>query len=155
MQESFCPQEGGTAAEGDQDDSSMNSTPLLTLQNFQAEEQDDDEELEQSQALLEHIDNRIKPGAFAAVTDLGKPWMQDELSAVSTIVIDDRAQEKASPAPMVPYDLVTADLAEVIGGTIPVRFDPAKRSAFIFRGMAAGDFAVAAMAYRKAAGQNR
>lgn len=99
--------------------------------------------------------NWLKPGAFAAVTDLGKPWMQDELSAVSTIVIDDRAQERASPAPMVPYDLVTADLAEVIGGTIPVRFDPAKRSAFIFRGMAAGDFAVAAMAYRKAAGQNR
>ncbi len=94
----------------------------------------------------------LKPGAFAAVTDLGKPWIQDRLSALSTIVIDDREQEQTSPVPMVPYDLVTADLAEVIGGKVPVAFDPAKRSGFIFRGMAAGDFAVAAMAYRRAAG---
>ena len=97
--------------------------------------------------------NWLKPGAFAAVTDLGKPWMQDRLSALSTVVIDDREQELSSPQRMVPYDLVTADLAEVIGGKVPVRFDPDRCSAFIFRGMAAGDFAVAAMAYRKAAGQ--
>ncbi len=92
----------------------------------------------------------LKPGAFAAITDLGKPWIQDKMDGFSTIVIDDHSQEKAAPIPMVPPDLVTADLTELASGKIRLAFDPNKRSAFAFRGLAVGDFAVAAVAYDRA-----
>ena len=92
----------------------------------------------------------LKPGAFATVTDLGKPWMPEGMGAFSSIVIDDHAQENAAPVKMVAPDLVTADLARIVTGDAPCDFNPDAPSAFIFRGMAVGDFAVAALAYERA-----
>lgn len=92
----------------------------------------------------------LRPGAFVAAPDRGRAWRTESLPAFTTIVIDDHAQEAAAPARLIPADRVSADLTELATGTVDLRFDPEARSAFIFRGMAAGDFAVAALAHDRA-----
>lgn len=52
--------------------------------------------------------------------------------------------------PLVAAELITGDLTGlVVNGAAP---DPARPSAFIFRGISAGDLAVAALAYARASG---
>jgi len=92
----------------------------------------------------------LKPGAFAAITDLAIPWLPETLGAFDTIVIDDREQEAASERKMVPPDRIAADLTELATGAAPLAFDPARRTAFAFRGIALGDFAAAALALDRA-----
>ena len=92
----------------------------------------------------------LKPGAFAAITDLGIPWMPETMSALEAAYIDDRAQEAASERPLIAPSLVQGDLGEVVRGEVAAAYDPARRSAFLFRGLAIGDFAVAALAYQRA-----
>jgi len=92
----------------------------------------------------------LKPGAFATITDLALPWMPAGMPAFDTIVVDDREQEAAAPQPMVERSLVCGDLAGLVTGTLADRFAPERRSAFVFRGIAAGDFALAALAYEHA-----
>ncbi|MCG6902062.1 MAG: ornithine cyclodeaminase family protein [Rhodobacter sp.] len=92
----------------------------------------------------------LKPGAFAAITDLGIPWQPAGQSAFGRIYVDDLEQEKAMEKPMVAADLITGDLTGlVVDGAAP---DPARPSAFIFRGISVGDLAVAALAYQRATG---
>ena len=91
----------------------------------------------------------LKPGAFAAITDASVPWHQDSFGAFGTIVIDDRAQEEASAQKMVPEALITTDLSGLVADAA-LHHDPGRPGAFIFRGLAIGDFAVAALAYRRA-----
>ena len=90
----------------------------------------------------------LKPGCFAAVTDLGVPWLPVGLPAFGRIYVDDLAQERAMEKPLVAQKLITDDLTGLVvnGAT----HDPSKPSAFMFRGIAAGDLAVAALAYHKA-----
>lgn len=92
----------------------------------------------------------LKPGAFATITDAGTPWHPDGMPAFSTLCIDDFGQEKASAKKMVAADLISTDLNGLVGGDAPFAFDPSARSAFVFRGIAIGDFAVASLAYRVA-----
>jgi len=92
----------------------------------------------------------LKPGAFAAITDLALPWLPDSMSAFDTVVIDDRQQEATSDKPMVDPDLVRGDLTELATGQVELGFAAKARSAFVFRGIALGDFAVAALAYERA-----
>ena len=92
----------------------------------------------------------LKPGAFAAITDLGIPWLPDGMTALGQVVIDDRAQEDAMDKKMVDPGLVTADLTEMVGGAVAIAHDPARPSAFIFRGLALGDYAAAALALARA-----
>lgn len=92
----------------------------------------------------------LKPGAFATITDLALPWMPDGMPSFETLIIDDRAQEAASPKPMVSPDLISGDLKELINGSGFVSFNPSQRSAFVFRGLAVGDFAMAAYGYQRA-----
>lgn len=94
--------------------------------------------------------NRLKPGAFATITDLGVPWIKASMAAFNTIIIDDLQQEAAMPKPMVAPDLVLGDLAGFLSGGITAKFLPDNRCAFVFRGVAIGDFALAALAYEKA-----
>lgn len=92
----------------------------------------------------------LKPGAFAAITDLGIPWEDAGQRAFGRVYVDDLAQERAMEKPMVAPDLITGELADlVVDGAA---FDPSKPSAFIFRGIAAGDLAVATLAYTRACG---
>jgi len=92
----------------------------------------------------------LKPGAFAAITDLGVPWITANLSAFNRIVIDDLQQEAALPNKLAPPELVTGDLAGLVLGKFEGRGQSDERSAFIFRGHALGDLALSAVAYRKA-----
>ena len=92
----------------------------------------------------------LKPGAFTTIADRGIPWLPDSLSVFDAAYIDSREQEAASPKPMLPAAMVTGDMAEVLSGKVAADYDPARRSAFLFRGLAIGDFAVAALAYETA-----
>ena len=92
----------------------------------------------------------LKPGAFAAVADLAAPWIKDSLSRFDRIVIDDLEQEASLPNKLVPPDLITGDLENLVQGEIQGRGADTERTAFIFRAHPLGDLALAALAYRKA-----
>ncbi|MEL6978612.1 MAG: ornithine cyclodeaminase family protein [Pseudomonadota bacterium] len=92
----------------------------------------------------------LKPGAFAAITDLALPWAAESLRAVETIIVDDLQQEAAAEKKMIPGAAIAADLAALALSKAAPRFDPARRAAFVFRGIAIGDFAVAALALERA-----
>jgi len=92
----------------------------------------------------------LKPGAFAAITDLGIPWLPDTMNAFGQVFVDDREQEAASPKPMVDPALIKGDLTQMVAGDVASSFDASRPACFIFRGLAIGDFAVAALAYEQA-----
>jgi ornithine cyclodeaminase len=92
----------------------------------------------------------LKDGAFAAITDAGTPWMPHGWAGIDTVIIDDIEQEKASEKKMLESALVTTDLNGLVSANEVACFDKSKRSAFIFRGLAIGDFVVASLAYSEA-----
>ena len=92
----------------------------------------------------------LKPGAFAAITDQGSPWRDEGMKAFKRVYVDDLEQEKAMEKKMVAPELITGDLAALVLDTPAVAHDPASPGAFIFRGMALGDLALAGLAYRRA-----
>ncbi len=96
----------------------------------------------------------LKAGAFAAITDAATPWHREKMGAFGRIIIDDLEQERENPRKMVDPDLVQGDLAGLVGQGDQPRPDPDKPSAFVFRGMAIGDFAIASLAYEKARALN-
>ncbi|MGI9418314.1 MAG: ornithine cyclodeaminase family protein [Geminicoccaceae bacterium] len=97
----------------------------------------------------------LKPGAFATITDIAAPWVPDGMAAFDCVVIDDLEQERVSQKKMVDPGLISGDLHGLIAGGADLTFDPGKRSAFIFRGLAIGDFAVASLAYERACAAKR
>ena len=92
----------------------------------------------------------LKPGAFATITDLGAPWIAEGMAAFGAVIIDDEAQESSNPKKMVDPGLVSGDLKGLVSNKTHLTFDAEKRSAFIFRGLAIGDFAVTCLAYQRA-----
>lgn len=93
---------------------------------------------------------RLKPGAFLTATDLALPWVAEGMGAFQRIVIDDLEQESKMSKPMVPPALVVGDLSGLVSGEIAGRAGAEERTAFVFRGLAVGDLALAALAYRRA-----
>ena len=91
----------------------------------------------------------LKPGAFAAVTDLAAPWIKDSFSALDQITIDDLAQEAALPNKLVAPQHVSGDLSGLVLGKFSGRDQATDRNAFIFRGHALGDLALSALALQK------
>ncbi|MGI9509981.1 MAG: ornithine cyclodeaminase family protein [Geminicoccaceae bacterium] len=97
------------------------------------------------------VDARWLPkGAFATITDIAAPWVTDGMAAFGAVIIDDQEQERVSQKKMVDPGLVRGDLRGLIADDADIAFDPEKRSAFIFRGLAIGDFAIASLAYERA-----
>jgi ornithine cyclodeaminase/alanine dehydrogenase len=92
----------------------------------------------------------LKPGAFAAITDLAIPWKPEGMSAFDTVIIDSAEQEAASDKPMVRRDLVGGDLRGLVAGRLGTGFEAGNRSAFVFRGLAVGDIALAGLAFQRA-----
>jgi len=98
----------------------------------------------------------LKPGAFAAMVDLGRSWRPETIRGLDvmatvvraqiTIVAADGKLAHAGPWP--------ADLAELVAGRHPGRTGPRQRTGFVFAGMALADLAVAALAYRRAVAAN-
>jgi ornithine cyclodeaminase/alanine dehydrogenase-like protein (mu-crystallin family) len=93
--------------------------------------------------------NWLSPGCFAAITDLGVPWHKDSFSAFDQIAIDDMEQEAALPNKLAEPEHVTGDLAGLVLGKFKGRNQADDRTAFIFRGYALGDLALAALAFQR------
>ncbi|MCP4335535.1 MAG: ornithine cyclodeaminase family protein [Gammaproteobacteria bacterium] len=91
----------------------------------------------------------LRPGAFAAITDLAAPWIKDSFSALDQIVIDDLEQEAALPNKLAAPEHVSGDLTELVSGKVDVRQQADDRNAFIFRGHALGDLALSALALQR------
>lgn len=94
--------------------------------------------------------NWLKPGSFAAITDLALPWQREAMRRFDRIVVDDLEQETKMPKPVVDPALVAGDLTGLVCGDFEGRRSPAETTAFVFRGIAVGDLAVAALAYQRA-----
>ena len=94
--------------------------------------------------------NWLKPGAFAAITDLALPWMPESMPVFDNIIIDDLAQEAAMPTPMVETRLIKGDISGLVENKINGRRTPDERNAFVFRAIALGDLALAGLAYEVA-----
>ena len=84
------------------------------------------------------------------MTDLSLPWQPESMSVFERIVIDDLEQEAAMSKPMVAPALVAGDLSGLVCGDMPGRKSAQERTAFVFRGLAIGDLALAGLAYRRA-----
>ncbi|WP_211831166.1 ornithine cyclodeaminase family protein [Kistimonas asteriae] len=91
----------------------------------------------------------LKPGAFAAITDLAVPWIKQSFSALDQVIIDDMAQEAAMPNKLMPPDYVTGDLSQLVLGKLKGRNRDCDRNAFVFRGHAMGDLALSALVYQR------
>ncbi|MCL4296764.1 MAG: ornithine cyclodeaminase family protein [Anaerolineae bacterium] len=104
-----------------------------------------------SPQLAPFLDARwLQPGAFATMTDQAASWVADGMPAFNRIIIDDLEQEAQMPKPLVDPALVAGDLTGLVNGDIPGRRSADEKAAFVFRGLALGDLAVAALAYQRA-----
>ncbi len=92
----------------------------------------------------------LKPSAFVTMTDLATPWFAESLSIFDRIVVDDLEQESSMEKPLVDPALVSGDLTGLVNGETQGRCTDNERTAFIFRGLALGDLAVAGLAYQRA-----
>ena len=92
----------------------------------------------------------LKPGAFAAITDLARPWIDDSLSALDRVVVDDLEQERTLPKPLVDPALVAGDITGLATGEVAGRENDDQTTAFIFRGLSLGDLALAYLGYERA-----
>ncbi|MEO1537090.1 MAG: ornithine cyclodeaminase family protein [Pseudomonadota bacterium] len=91
----------------------------------------------------------LKPNAFAAITDLCIPWVDEAMDKFGSVVVDDMEQERTSEKPMLAPDLIAGDLTDLVTGKLNTP-DMDKPRAFAFRGIALGDYAAAALALRHA-----
>ena len=89
--------------------------------------------------------HHLKPGAFAAITDLFIPWSDESSAAFDTIVVDDLEQERTAEKPMVDASRIADDLTGLIGRS-DLEWSPDRRAAFAFRGISLGDYAAARLA---------
>ena len=91
----------------------------------------------------------LRPGCFATMTDMAAPWLAESMDVFQRIVIDDQEQEVKMSKPMVAPALVAGDLSGLVCGDLPGRKNAQARTAFVFRGLALGDLALAGLAYRR------
>ena len=91
----------------------------------------------------------LSPGAFASVTDFAAPWENNGMAAFDRIVVDDMEQELKSEMPLVDKNLIDGDVSGLVLGEVPARKNAEERAAFVFRGLALGDLAMAVLAYER------
>ncbi|MDV6340162.1 ornithine cyclodeaminase family protein [Nitrosomonas sp. Is24] len=104
-----------------------------------------------SPQLIPFLDaHLLKPGAFVTMADLAAPWRADSMAAFDRIIVDDLEQEASMPKPLVDPALVHGDLTGLVTGDVSDRCTEDERIAFVFRGLALGDLAVAGLAYQRA-----
>ncbi|GJL75711.1 ornithine cyclodeaminase family protein [Nitrosomonas sp.] len=92
----------------------------------------------------------LKHGAFVTMTDLAAPWYAEGMTAFDRIIIDDIEQEAEMSKPLVQPSLISGDLTGLVTGKVVGRKRASERTAFVFRGLALGDLAVSALAFRRA-----
>ncbi|MEM7194215.1 MAG: ornithine cyclodeaminase family protein [Pseudomonadota bacterium] len=89
----------------------------------------------------------LSPGSFASSVELGVAWDKSSFKCLDILCIDDLEQEAVLPNKLADPDDVSGDLAGLIGGKTPARTNTTEKTAFVFRGHALGDLALAALAY--------
>ena len=94
--------------------------------------------------------NTLRPGSFAAITDLAAPWIKASFEVLDRVIIDDLGQEAAMESKLVDPEMVNGDISGLVMGDVAGRGSEIERAAFIFRGHAIGDLALSALAYQKA-----
>jgi len=93
----------------------------------------------------------LREGAFASITDLAVPWHKGGFAMLDKVAVDDLEQEAASPQKLASSEDVDGDLAGLVSRAWAGRDHEAQRTAFVFRGHALGDLAMASIAYEAAA----
>ncbi len=91
----------------------------------------------------------MQQGCFAAITDLAVPWKKDSFAGLDKLIIDDVAQEAALPNKLANPADIHGDIGDLVLGEVEGRTAAADRTAFVFRGHALGDLALASLAYQK------
>ncbi|OBQ70348.1 ornithine cyclodeaminase family protein [Mesorhizobium erdmanii] len=94
--------------------------------------------------------NWLKPGSFAVMTDQALPWLPETMPRFDRVIVDDLEQEKNMAKPMVDPAMVAGDLTGLVCGDFAGREGPSEATAFVFRGLAVGDLAVAGLVYLRA-----
>ncbi|WP_027054707.1 ornithine cyclodeaminase family protein [Mesorhizobium erdmanii] len=94
--------------------------------------------------------NWLKPGSFAVMTDQALPWLPETMPRFDRIIVDDLEQEKNMARPMVDPATVAGDLTGLVCGDFAGRESAQETTAFVFRGLAVGDLAVAGLVYMRA-----
>jgi ornithine cyclodeaminase/alanine dehydrogenase len=92
----------------------------------------------------------VKPGAYVNLIDLARTWRPETLDQFDRIIIEDAAQEAMMTDQMIPAALIGDDLLDLVTGRISGRQNSQERIAFIFRGLAIGDLALAILIYQRA-----
>ena len=92
----------------------------------------------------------LQAGAFATIADLTIPWVKATLTRFGRIYIDDISQEQTMGQPILPMEMVAGDLTNLMQAE--TAYDASASAAFVFRGVAAGDLALAALVYRRVLG---
>jgi len=94
----------------------------------------------------------LRPGAFAAAVDLGRPWIHAPLSEIDLLAVDDEPMKTyAQPGNLVPpLSSAHATLAELCAGIRPGRQSGEARTMYFSSGSAVADLAVAVEIYRLA-----
>lgn len=92
----------------------------------------------------------LQKGVFASVTDVGISWIGESMPSFDRIVIDDVEQAAQMPGPMLDPTIVVGDITGLVTGDISGRCSASEKIAFVFRGLAIGDLAVAGLAYQRA-----
>lgn len=87
----------------------------------------------------------MKQGSFAAVTDLGAPWVKESFTHFDVLAIDDLAQEKSLPNKIANIEDIKGDIFDLVMGRINKRSSDEERTAFVFRGLALGDLALTSL----------
>ena len=104
-----------------------------------------------SQSVEPFIDAAwLKPGVFASVVDLCVPWIDSSMASFDSIIIDDLDQESQMEQPLVDPSLVSGDLTGLVTNSVSGRRTNDEKTAFVFRGLALGDLALAALAFEHA-----
>lgn len=91
----------------------------------------------------------MRPGAFAAVVDLGAPWHRDSFASLDRVIIDDVEQEAALSNKLCAPEVINGDLSQLVTGKAEGRASKGETTAFIFRGHALGDLALSVLAMEK------
>jgi ornithine cyclodeaminase/alanine dehydrogenase-like protein (mu-crystallin family) len=92
----------------------------------------------------------VKPGAYVNLIDLARTWRPESLAKFDRIIIEDAKQEAEMVPQMIPESLIGDDLLDLVTGRITGRQNEEERIAFIFRGLAIGDLALAMLVYERA-----
>ncbi|WP_292855937.1 ornithine cyclodeaminase family protein [Mesorhizobium sp.] len=94
----------------------------------------------------------LKPGSFAVMTDQALPWLPETMTRFDRIIVDDLEQEKNMAKPMIDPAMAAGDLTGLVCGDFAGRQSAQETTAFVFRGLAVGDLAVAGLVYGRTKG---